>query len=83
MHGGAGNDTSTGGVGRDFMSGGFDDDTQSGGDGSDKIFANQGRDVSDGGRATHPVGALPKDVAATATRGRRLSGATAATASRA
>jgi Ca2+-binding RTX toxin-like protein len=60
LHGGLGNDVVNGGLGRDFMSGGQGDDTQTGGPGADKIFANPGRDHSDGGDGPDVLWALAR-----------------------
>jgi Ca2+-binding RTX toxin-like protein len=60
LHGGEGDDTSTGGRGADFMSGGLGNDTQNGGAGRDLIFANPGRDVSHGGAGNDVLWALAR-----------------------
>ncbi len=60
LHGGLDNDVSNGGAGRDFMSGGQGDDTQTGGPGAVKIFANPGRDRSDGGDGRDVLWALAR-----------------------
>jgi RTX calcium-binding nonapeptide repeat (4 copies) len=60
LHGGLGNDISSGGSGRDFMSGGQGDDVQAGGGATDKIFANRGADKSYGGDGADVLWALSR-----------------------